>query len=89
MQVSQAEDGFGTQHLADVLNAAFASFEDMEKGVALANKKCKVLKSVLFSVSDSGDNSKAKLAERIAKCRHDGATDAQELLCWLVVSATE
>ena len=86
---SQAEDGFGTLHIADVLNAAFASFEEMETGVAKANKKREVLKSVLSSDSDSADNSKMKLAERIAKCRHDGATNAEELLSWLVVSATE
>jgi len=45
--VSRAKDEFGTQHLADVLNAAFASFEDIEKGVAMANTKREVLKSVL------------------------------------------
>ena len=77
---------FGAQHLADVLSTAFVSLEDMEKGVNKANTKSEVFERVLFP---DGDNSKVKLAERIAKCRPDAVTNANELLFWLVVSATE
>ena len=62
---------FGAQHLADVLSTAFVSLEDMETGVHKANTKSEVFKRVLLF---DGDNSKVKLAERIAKCRPDAVT---------------
>jgi len=75
------------EHLACVLNAAFVTLKDMKELVAYVKTKSTAFKVVQLSSQSDGAYTKVQLAERVAKCRPDGVTNANELLSWLMVSA--
>jgi hypothetical protein len=84
---------FCSQHLAGVLNAAFSSREAMIRFVDGVKGKSDAFKDLTKSKridNKSISFSKMQMAESIAKCRPDGVSNAEELLCWLVkVSSSE
>jgi hypothetical protein len=79
---------FSSQHLACVLSAAVSSRDAMMKFVSDLKKQSDYcFKTVQGSTRVEGQEIKFKkeqIAERIAKCRPDGVTDAEGLLSWLV-----
>ena len=75
------------EHLACVLNAAFVTLKDMKELVAYVKTKSTAFKVVQLSSQSDGAYTKVQLAERVAKCRPDGVTNAHELLSWFMVSA--
>jgi hypothetical protein len=79
---------FSSQHLACVLSAAMSSRDAMMKFVSDLKKQSDYcFKTVQGSTRVEGQEIKFKkeqIAERIAKCRPDGVTDAEGLLSWLV-----
>jgi len=80
---------FGSQHLACVLNTAFHTLAAMKTLVAYLKTKSEVWKAgVQLSSKADGAYSKLQLAERIAECRPEGVTNAEELLSWLVVAVS-
>jgi len=80
---------FGSQHLACVLNTAFHTLAAMKTLVVYLKTKSEVWKAgVQLSSKADGAYSKLQLAERIAECRPEGVSNAEELLSWLVVAVS-
>ena len=90
---SAATGTFGSQHLAEVLNAAFYKQKDMQGLVTkVKDIRRKAFTGVTKTKRINGKNiflSSMQMAESIAECRPDRVSTAEELLSWIVVSSTE
>jgi len=83
---------FGSQHLAEVLYAAFRTKQAMQGLVINVKSKNEAFTGVTKSQRTNGKNiffSSMQMAESIAKCRPDGVSNAEELLSWIVVSSID
>ncbi len=79
------DGAFSSQLLADVLCAALDTKLEMKALVqAVKAKRKEAFKSVQLSSKADGLYSNIQIAERIAECKPDQVTDAQELLDWLI-----
>jgi len=90
---SAAAGTFGSQHLAEVLNAAFYKQKDMQGLVTKVKEiRRKAFTGVTKTKRINEKNiflSSMQMAESIAECRPDRVSNAEELLSWIVVSSTE
>ena len=80
---------FSSQHLADVLCAAFSTMQAMKGCLQTVQSKSEAFKAVKRSSRADGQYSKEQIAASISKCRPVSVTNAQELLSWLKVRAIE
>ena len=86
---ARAGVAFSSQHLADVLCAAFSTMQAMKGCLQTVQSKSEAFKAVKRSSRADGQYSKEQIAASISKCRPVSVTNAQELLSWLKVRAIE